>query len=693
MLPKEWIGGRAIITGTDPKAPRAVSHVFIVALVAVVAYLSSLFGIFHYDDLPTIVLNPSIPRLDFTARFFYEPEHFSGIAGNGMYRPVLLLTYQADYFLYGFRGTAGWHLTNVLLHALNAALVVLLTRRVLRVLGGGGGAGGAAPILAGLLFALHPIQTEVVNYISSRSGAIATAGFLSALLAYLGATRGGGGIGRRVLLMAVALLLFLIGLGGKEVAIALVPAVLLLELLDPAGGGAFRRIGRAALRGLPLLVVAVAYMAWRKHVLSEDLAGLASRVTEVSGKADLFAGGGRTVLQNLLTQSRVFWMYVGLLFFPTGLAVDHFVRVSTSFTEPVVLASVAGLIVLTGLLLSQWRRRPAVTFAGFLVFFGLAPTSSVIPLNVVMNEHRMYLPGVGAAMLFGMAVAPFAAARPRAARALLLTVGVALLALVTLRNLEWRTQESLWEANVRVSPRSYRGHNQLGSLRKEQAGSLGLVPAAVPILDEALREFELAIEQYPEWYDPWFNQGLTYIDRAMITKADEDWDRSIARLEKACEVSRRKPWRARYWIANAWGIRGRPEQAIRLFLALADEDRDAEGRRKPLYLYPVGRLRLSANELDAAEKVYREIVTSFPKEEDAYAGLARTLTEAGRNDEAEEVIRSLLSGPAKKSKAHLAAAGYYFGIDPAKAGRHFQRAVEAGHHPTPQEMQKYLGGV
>jgi len=661
-----------------------------VAVVALVTHLTSLFGTFHYDDFPTIVKNPSIPRLDFMLRFLWEPEHFSGIVGNAMYRPVLLVTFQFDWLLYGFSGTIGWHATNLLFHVLNSVLVFFFTRRVLSILDGR--ERGIAALLAGLVFAIHPIHTEVVNSICSRSGAIATAGFLSSLLVYLRVTRGPGGVGHRALLTVGALLLFLTGLGGKEIAIAVVPTVLLFELLDRENGSAIRRLSRALLRGLPFILVAVAYLAWRQHVLSENLVGLADRLTAVSDRPDPYAGGGRTVLENLFTQARVFWIYARLTVFPVGLAVDRFVRVSTTFTEPAVLMSVAGLLAALGLLLSQWRRRSAITFAGLIVFFGLAPTSSLIPLNVVMNEHRMYLPGVGVAMLAGMLLAPFLVRHPRIARNLLVAAGLVLVALTIRRSFDWHSPERLWEANVAVSPESYRGHNQLGAIRKAAASRMGRVPAALPLLDEAIREFDIAADLYPVWYAPRFSRAMAYIDRAMISGSDEDWERALSDLSVACELSRREPWRARYWIANIHGLRKNTAAALADFRKLGDEDRNERGERKSIYLYPIASLQREAGNLVDAERVYREIISNYPWEADAYAGLAKTLRTAGRDEEAEETIRDLLAGPAKPVAARLAAAAYYFGVDRARARAHFETAIEKGHTPTAQEMQKYLGG-
>ena len=76
------------------------------------------------------------------------------------------------------------------------------------------------------------------------------------------------------------------------------------------------------------------------------------RMFAVTGKVDLYWGGGRSIFQNLITQARVFWMYIGLLFFPKDLAVDRFVTVSTSILETAVIASILGIAVVVFLLLA-----------------------------------------------------------------------------------------------------------------------------------------------------------------------------------------------------------------------------------------------------------------------------------------------------------------------------------------------------
>jgi len=487
----------------------------LVAAVVVAAYAASLPGMFQFDDYPTILRNPSITDSGNMLRYFVDPTMFSGIEGNAMYRPVLLVTYSLNWEIAGFRPFV-WHLTNILLHALNAVLVVMLTSRLLALFRPRRPA-GYIPLLAGLVFALHPIHTEVVNYISSRSGAIATLGFLGALILHLAWTRGKRSLWSRVALLTGSMLLLLAGYGGKEIAVAFVPVVLVLELVAPDNGPFRQRCVRTLVRAAPAVLLTIGYLYLRNQFMGSTGVNVSGRVFEVPGRVDLYAGGGRSVFENLITQARVFWIYAGLTLVPVNLAVDRFVRVSTSLTEPQVIASLLGIAVIVALLLGVVRRAPLISLCGAIYFFGLAPTSSLVPLNVVMNEHRLYLPGVGLAILAALGLDALIRKWPRPAISAAVAVGTCWLVLVFSRSLTWQDPVKLWADSVRVSPRSYRSHNGLGAAYQGEAARLGNVPAALPLLDLALREFRISGEIYPRWFSAHLNRGIAYRARALIS--------------------------------------------------------------------------------------------------------------------------------------------------------------------------------
>jgi 4-amino-4-deoxy-L-arabinose transferase-like glycosyltransferase len=172
-------------------------------------YLNALGGGFHYDDFHSIVNNPHIREWANTIRFFVDPDTFSGDSDKAMYRPILLLSYALNYTLGGYE-PFGYLLINVLIH-LGASLLVW------RV-GLQAGLSASSALAAGVLFAAHPLASEPVNYISSRSESLAGLFYLAAFLLLGRDTRLG---------LWAGLVCYILGLLTKSVVITL-PVVLLL---------------------------------------------------------------------------------------------------------------------------------------------------------------------------------------------------------------------------------------------------------------------------------------------------------------------------------------------------------------------------------------------------------------------------------------------------------------------------------
>jgi hypothetical protein len=188
-----------------------------------------------------------------------------GVATHGLFslpsfvRPVVMLTYLCDYSIWGLR-PIGFHLTNVILHTLNAMLVGALAaalhgvtaRRVAR----------SVPLLATAAFLALPTHTESVAWISGRTDLVASMFMLVSLLAHLARLESG-----RPFALAVSLMAFALALLSKESAIAFPPVVALLSLILT------RRIGAAAHATAPFLVVLASYALLRRRLMDQLVGG------------------------------------------------------------------------------------------------------------------------------------------------------------------------------------------------------------------------------------------------------------------------------------------------------------------------------------------------------------------------------------------------------------------------------------
>jgi hypothetical protein len=255
--------------------------------VLLAAYWNSLEGSFHYDDFHSILHNPHIRDLGNLPAFFLDPTRFSVDVDKAMYRPLLLVSYALNY-AWGRYDETGYHLVSLLLHY---GCVHLVWR-----IAGIAGCGPRAAVFAALLFALHPLASEPVNYISSRSELLGSLLFLAAFRWFLLDTA------RH---RAVGVALFAMGLLSKEMVITL-PLLLWLYQSWMAGAAAPR-----LRQHLAMWLVAAVYLAGLllSGALSRSMAVIeASRLSQVS-----VASVAGIVGEQLWTQIKAAVFYLELL--------------------------------------------------------------------------------------------------------------------------------------------------------------------------------------------------------------------------------------------------------------------------------------------------------------------------------------------------------------------------------------------
>ena len=136
----------------------------LIPLAAVLAYAPALSGTFHYDDEHSVSSNFHIRSLASPLRFFIDPEQFSVDADKAMYRPLVVLSLAMNYAMGG--GDPRTFLAFNLLAHIGCAMAVWWVA-------GGLGASPVGALAAGLLFAVHPLCSEPVNYVSARSESMA----------------------------------------------------------------------------------------------------------------------------------------------------------------------------------------------------------------------------------------------------------------------------------------------------------------------------------------------------------------------------------------------------------------------------------------------------------------------------------------------------------------------------------------
>lgn len=357
---------------------------------------------------------------------------FSPSSSMGNYAPVQVISYMLDYNLWGMRAS-GFHLTNLLLHAINGMLLYILVFRIC------GRRVWAFPAAA--VFLLHPVQVESVAWLSQRKNLLAMCFFLSSLHSYhtyrLKLPR------RAAPHYVMAIAFFCTALLAKSVVVIL-PFVLLL--LDRCCEPSPRRKG-LWFDKLPFLIAAAA-MA----VLTVQSGG---------GRTD-FHGG--SPLATFFTMQIVLVRYLWMLLWPFHLSPLYLPAIKPDIDMEVALAMllVSALVVVGVILLRRSRR----LFFGYAIFFiGLIPVSQIVPIVTLMNDRYLYFPLLGAAWLVGGLICRMVDMVSSWQRWLAVSACGVLMAGLSLvsfqRTAVWKNSVTLWSDAVPKLPDSFEAHAAL----------------------------------------------------------------------------------------------------------------------------------------------------------------------------------------------------------------------------------------
>jgi hypothetical protein len=406
-------------------------------------------------------------------------------------RPLLMLSFWVD-FRRAYdpanpqqdveRFAEPFHSTNVILHSLDSVLVALILAKLLEWAGVAGRLRAAIAVLCGGLFLLHPLQTESVAYVASRSELLSVLFYYAAFAVFLYRRSESITVWRSL----AVLVLFGAAIATKEHTLTL-PALLLLT--DYFWGRGSLRKNRI-LYGMIAVIGALGAAFVLRVLSSANTAGF--RMKEM------------TPLDFFYTQCRVLWIYLRLFFLPRGQNIDPDVPVSHSLFEH---GAIFGLIALIGLVAAAWiyrKRFPLASFGIFVFLLLIAPTASFVPILDPQQEHRLYLPFVGLILICAEFLRRLNFER-------VIVVGVAVLAVCSVltyqRSRVWSSPLALWQDSVNKAPHKFRPRFQLAYAEFENrrcADSVANYEAAArigPIRDDLLVDWGLALGCAGRWND------------------------------------------------------------------------------------------------------------------------------------------------------------------------------------------------
>ncbi len=539
-------------SAAGPKSPVRIEHVtrtqWLLAAVGIAAAallvnLSTLrFGFVSWDDSWYVTQNPWIRgwSLENLRHIFTKPYFVS-------YMPLQLVSYIVDYSLWGLR-PFGYHLQQILLHALDSVLAFELVRRLF-------GRFRLAAI-AGLLFALHPSHVESVAWVSARKDVLSAAFLIPSVLFYL---RARGEQKLRVGPYLASIALFALAVLSKVNVVVMPLFLVLVDLVT-------LRLPRRGRR-------------WWIQVLGTKAPygaiGLAISVVNWIVEVKTKAAYARDPLRYLVLKGHATWDYLGIL-----LGVHR--QNPIYDTPPIhldpasVVVRFAGLLLLPALVWLGFRRRSRVLAFGAGWMFVMLLPAMFFPVPTYIADRYLYLASLGFCWLLAAAML-HVSARIRQPKLRALTAGV-LVALAafffavrtTRYNRVWANSENLWSYTIQASA-DFRAFNNLGRVRMEQNR-----------WEDAERLFKLGSRQ-PN-IQSWDGLTAVYYKTGRYAEALQANDKALALYERRAKLERElaplQLAELQYKRGSVLLAQGRIEEAIEAFeAALRLDPRHADARK------------------------------------------------------------------------------------------------------------------
>ena len=548
--------------------------IFTIITVVFIAYANSLQNDFVWDDEFLVRDNAFIRSFSHIKDIFTSYLASSSGNVNNFYRPIQDLSYMTDYFLWGY-DPKGFHLTNVLLHAICAVLVYILFLRIL--------SDYKAPFLTAVLFGIHPINTEAVTYVAGRADSLYLLFFLLSFILFLKTVQSLERHSKMEYgLYILSLFCYFLSILSKEIGIIL-PLILILYHAVFLKNSPVHAAGRKLY--LPYFVIFVLYLFLRKTAL------------DFSSFSPSFAMAKYPLYQRMLTTSKAIAVYLRLLILPFGLHMERNVKVARSLFEPGAFSSLLILVVIFfGVLKAYKKDLKSIFFASMWFFAGLLPVSNIVPINSFIAEHWVYLSAIGVFAIAGMGmVRLLKSGHFFKIMSILVCIGAVFfyIFLTIDRNKDWRDEVTFFKDTIKYAPNNERLHLNFGNTYLEHG-----------MKREALEEYKRAIELRPNNDIAYANIGSVYISEGRLNEARIN-------TEKALSINPRFP-QALFNLGVIYHSTGNMKAA-------------EESYEKALELHPdflnchmnLASLYLKKGEIEEAKKHWREALRINPNEKEA----------------------------------------------------------------------------
>lgn len=410
---------------------------FFLGAAVMFAYGISLRNGFVWDDTQIIVNNLINREWANLPKILLGPDVVYADDPGSYYRPLNRLMYAIEYHLYGLQ-PFGYHLLNLLLHLGNVILLFTYGKKIF--------ASSNSAFIAALFFAVHPINSEAINFISGRNNLFTTFFVLASLLFFHFARER-----HSIMYTLLSTLSFLGGLFCKEIALMLLP-ILFFYPIQIESSGKLDIKGKVVFF-LPFILATLIYFYLRFTALSQLV---------------LQPGMNTAIWDRLIMNLYIIPAYASLLVVPFGYKVYYPLTVdiwqNLKWLLPVwgVFGCICYLLIRSG--------SKIVYFALLWLLCNYVPISNIIEIpSGLMAERFTYLPFIGIWLLIG-AITDFLIKRGVSINRIFSVAAVIAIVLAfssSIRSMDWENDLTLFSSLVAVDPQSVNGHYNLGGWYRE----------------------------------------------------------------------------------------------------------------------------------------------------------------------------------------------------------------------------------
>ena len=491
--------------GTAGTAPQHLLPVTLLVLLCFIVYFNSLSNEFVYDDLGSIVENKYIRQPGRFLASLFSHSYFQIAGLEASYRPVATLSYLLI-FSFAELNPVYYHLASLVLHTLNAILVYWMASLILQH--------RLRALMAGLLFACHPVLTEAVNCIDFNDDLLATFFFLAAFIFYIRIRTGEAASYIRG--YAPVLFFYFLGLLSKEMAVTLPAIVLLYDLV-------LRDAARGALNFKHRLSILRQRINFYSGFMAVSLIYIGIRFFVLYNPRESLKASAGSLFERIIYLPGHLFNFIRLTVFPSNLSADYVYSYPSTFFDIWNLIGVAVVIalVVTAFLIHRFSKE--IFFGIWWFLITLFPVYNLIEIYHPLAERYLYLPIIGFCLVLPVAINTAAKGlfpNPSTAMAVTLVPIIIILGIYSTatiaRNPDWQNNFVLWSKTVQTSPNSLVAHGGLGMAYLERG-----------MLDQAAQQFEISIKLYPDHHKSYYNLGLVYHQKGDIKKALEYFNRSV----------------------------------------------------------------------------------------------------------------------------------------------------------------------